>query len=122
MRVRRQVLGHQRDGRGTEQGAERIVRQSGALARAVRRAALKVGQAERGLAVAAVGRPEQREQRRIRADTEQGAVGGRPAYRTEIKAEGAQFAEIHVLRGREIDPGDAQRAREHRGCYVSFHG
>ena len=45
--------------------AEVVQRQPGPLARVHRRAALQVGQREVALAVAAVGRAEQREERRV---------------------------------------------------------
>ena len=59
-----------------------------------RRATAQVGQCERGLAVAAIGRAEQRKQRLVLADREQLPRTDRPAARREIESEHPDLAEV----------------------------
>src|SRR5699024_5533506 len=61
--------------------------QARALAHVAGGAADQVRQSEGGLAIAAVGRAQQREQRGVLCDGQQGAVTNGPAVRCEVESE-----------------------------------
>ena len=84
--VRRELRREQRDGLDAARFAELPRGETGAGARADRQPPAQVGQREGLLAVAAVGRADQVEERVVLGDREEAAVGGVPARRAEVDA------------------------------------
>src|SRR5688572_16349240 len=74
--------------------------------------AFQVGQGEGGLAVAAVGRAQQREQRRVLRQRQQLAVAPRPPLWREVEREYADLGNEWV--GHEVLSGGARKNTEQR--------
>src|SRR5262249_17040094 len=76
--------------------AKVIQRQAWSLAGVKRRVALKIRQLEIRSSIAAIGRPEQREQRRILRNREQLASAERPAEGGEVERENPYLGDERV--------------------------
>ena len=91
--VRGHLARSERDGLGAALVPHRDIRQPLPLADADRRTTAKVRQAEGGLSVATVSRPEQGEKGLVLVDWQEAAVADRPALRSEVKAEDAELSD-----------------------------
>jgi hypothetical protein len=93
MVVGRQVAGGERRVLRPTGLAEVVIRETGALARLRRVPAAQVGEGEVRLAVAAVGRAEQREERGVLRDRQDLSVAEGPALRGEVVGNEADLTE-----------------------------
>src|SRR5262249_12996186 len=82
----------------------------------------QIGQAERRLAVAAVGGAIEREQGGVRGDCQDLPGRLHPSAWAPVEAEQADLAENLVLRGGDAGGGGAQRARKQRSRKEWPHG
>src|SRR4029453_4354282 len=106
VRVRRHLLGGERDRLDSGLLADRAIAEPGPLPGTDRRTPAEVGEREGGDAVPAELRAEQREERRVLREREVLAVGGRPAVRAEVVAGEHQLADERRVAGARTERGE----------------